>query len=84
MESYITYLSILWTVLANEMKKLVIVDNDCGIDDAWALNFLMNCGNGVEILAITCVNGNSDVDNVCRNNLYFLSVAGKSGVNLIP
>lgn len=60
--------------------KYVVVDNDCGIDDAWALNVLLNSKSSLELLAITCVNGNTDVDHVCANNSYFLKVAGKSEI----
>lgn len=57
----------------------VIVDVDVGCDDAWALFILlkaMDCGL-CNILAITCVNGNTSVDNVTRNVLRMLEVVGK-------
>lgn len=62
------------------MSKFVIIDNDCGIDDAWALNFLLNLDTNIKVLAITCVDGNTSVDNVIKNNLYFLKTAGRCEV----
>ncbi|XP_014271522.1 nucleoside hydrolase [Halyomorpha halys] len=62
------------------MSKLVIIDNDCGIDDAWALNFLLNLDDTIKILAITCVDGNTGVDNVIKNNLYFLKTAERAEI----
>uniref|UniRef100_A0A0A9X512 Uridine nucleosidase 1 n=1 Tax=Lygus hesperus TaxID=30085 RepID=A0A0A9X512_LYGHE len=50
------------------MKKLVIVDNDGGVDDAWAI-FLMLNDPEIEVIAFTCVFGNTTLDCVCTNNL---------------
>ncbi|KAK9510737.1 hypothetical protein O3M35_005463 [Rhynocoris fuscipes] len=61
------------------MKRLVIVDNDSGVDDIWALNILLNSSD-IKVLGITCVNGNTTVDNVCRNNLYFLTTIGRCDI----
>ncbi|XP_073987812.1 nucleoside hydrolase-like [Rhodnius prolixus] len=62
-----------------KMKRLIIVDNDSGVDDVWALYVLLSRPD-IEILGITCVNGNTSVDNVCKNNLYFLSTIGRSQI----
>lgn len=59
--------------------RYVIVDVDVGCDDAWALFVLlkaMDCGL-CEILAITCVSGNTSVDHVARNVLRVLGTVGK-------
>lgn len=59
--------------------RLIIVDVDVGCDDAWALFVLlkaMDCGL-CHILAITCANGNTTVDNVARNVLRVLQTVGK-------
>ena len=76
----ISYLNRLLFHLLEVMSNLIIIDNDCGIDDAWALNFLLNLDKNIKILAITCVKGNTTVDNVYKNNIYFLNTAGRSEV----
>lgn len=54
------------------MKKL-LVDVDCGVDDAQAIMMALAV-HGVQILGITCVQGNTSVDNVCKNVLRVLKV----------
>lgn len=49
----------------------LIVDVDTGIDDALALLYLFRCGMA-DILAVTCVAGNVDVDRVAANTLAVL------------
>lgn len=59
--------------------RYVIVDVDVGCDDAWALFVLLKAMDFdlVNILAITCVNGNTTVDNVARNVIRVLETVGK-------
>ncbi|MEQ2212204.1 hypothetical protein XENOCAPTIV_027466, partial [Xenoophorus captivus] len=52
---------------------LVIIDTDCGIDDAQAIMMALAAPN-LEVLALTCVFGNAAVENVCQNVLRVLSV----------
>nr|XP_057928729.1 nucleoside hydrolase [Doryrhamphus excisus] len=61
-------------------KKLLIIDTDCGIDDAQAIMVALAASN-VSVLAVTCVFGNTSVDNVCQNVLKVLSVCERE---LIP
>ncbi|XP_035995020.1 inosine-uridine preferring nucleoside hydrolase isoform X1 [Fundulus heteroclitus] len=58
------------------MKKKLLVDVDCGVDDAQAI-MLALAAPGVELLGITCVHGNTTVENVCRNVLRVLQVCDK-------
>lgn len=60
-------------------KKLVIIDTDCGIDDAQAIMMALAAPN-IEVLGITCVFGNAEVDNVCQNVLRVLSVCEREQV----
>uniref|UniRef100_H3D8E2 Si:ch211-201h21.5 n=1 Tax=Tetraodon nigroviridis TaxID=99883 RepID=H3D8E2_TETNG len=60
-------------------KKLVVVDTDCGIDDAQAILMALAAPN-VEVLAVTCVFGNTVVENVCQNVLKVLSVCEREGI----
>lgn len=54
------------------MKKL-LVDADCGVDDAQAIMMALAVPD-VQILGISCVHGNTNVDNVCKNVLRVLDV----------
>ncbi|NEA62813.1 nucleoside hydrolase [Streptomyces sp. SID12488] len=53
----------------------VIIDCDTGIDDALALLFAVR-HPGLDLRAVTCVAGNTDVDQVVRNTLTVLDLAG--------
>ncbi|KAL0129337.1 hypothetical protein PUN28_004204 [Cardiocondyla obscurior] len=59
-----------------EAPKNVIIDCDAGIDDALALIVLLagHTDGRIKIKAITCVNGNTNVDNVVRNVFRTLHV----------
>ncbi|XP_014874169.1 inosine-uridine preferring nucleoside hydrolase [Poecilia latipinna] len=60
-------------------NKLVIIDTDCGIDDAQAIMMALAAPN-LEVLAVTCVFGNAAVENVCQNILRVLSVCDRQGI----
>lgn len=62
-------------------KKQVIIDTDCGIDDAQAILMALAAPN-IDVLGVTCVFGNTAVENVCQNVLTVLSVCEREGVNL--
>uniref|UniRef100_A0A1B0D033 Inosine/uridine-preferring nucleoside hydrolase domain-containing protein n=1 Tax=Phlebotomus papatasi TaxID=29031 RepID=A0A1B0D033_PHLPP len=57
------------------LKRNVIVDVDVGSDDAWALLMLLRAQeiNEINLLGITCVKGNTTVENVAKNTLRVLS-----------
>lgn len=63
-------------------KKKVIIDTDCGIDDAQAIMMALATPN-VEVVGVTCVFGNGPLDNVCQNVLRVLSVCEREGVSLL-
>ncbi|XP_070832719.1 inosine-uridine preferring nucleoside hydrolase isoform X2 [Chaetodon trifascialis] len=58
------------------MSKKVLVDVDCGVDDAQAIMIALATPN-VELLGITCVQGNTSVENVCKNTLRVLQACNK-------
>lgn len=60
-------------------KKQIIIDTDCGIDDAQAIMMALAAPH-IHILGITCVFGNAAVENVCQNVLAVLSVCEQEGV----
>jgi pyrimidine-specific ribonucleoside hydrolase len=57
----------------------IILDVDTGVDDACAL-LMAALHPDVELLAVTCVSGNVSVDDVVRNTLKVLDVAGRPDV----
>ncbi|KAG9492231.1 hypothetical protein GDO78_000640 [Eleutherodactylus coqui] len=57
-------------------KRLLLVDVDCGVDDAQALMLALAAPH-VDILGITCCHGNTSLDNVCRNVLRVLKVCNR-------
>ncbi|XP_049450511.1 inosine-uridine preferring nucleoside hydrolase isoform X1 [Epinephelus fuscoguttatus] len=58
------------------MKKKLLVDVDCGVDDAQAIMLALAAPN-VELLGVTCVHGNTTVENVCKNTLRVLQACNK-------
>jgi inosine-uridine nucleoside N-ribohydrolase len=59
----------------------VVLDVDTGIDDACALLFAVR-HPGLDLRAVTCVAGNSSLDDVVRNTQTVLAVAGASEVQV--
>jgi inosine-uridine nucleoside N-ribohydrolase len=57
----------------------IVLDVDTGVDDACALLFAVR-HPGLDLRAVTCVAGNAPVENVARNTLTVLEVAGASQV----
>lgn len=62
-------------------ERLVVVDQDAGVDDALALMMLLSQPN-IRILAITCVNGNVPLKKVSSNVGRVLEKWGRA--NTIP
>lgn len=58
------------------MRKKLLIDVDCGVDDAQAIMMALASPN-VEVLGITCVQGNTTLENVCRNTLRVLQACHK-------
>ncbi|XP_051261037.1 inosine-uridine preferring nucleoside hydrolase isoform X1 [Dicentrarchus labrax] len=58
------------------MSKKFLVDVDCGVDDAQAIMMALAAPN-VNLLGITCVHGNTTVENVCKNVLRVLQNCNK-------
>lgn len=58
------------------MKKKLLVDADCGVDDAQAIMIALAAPN-VELLGVTCVHGNTAVENVCKNTLRVLQACNR-------
>ena len=65
-----------------KLRKKIVIDTDCGVDDAQALLLALSeeFEDSVEVIAITCVAGNVDVDQVCINVLKVLEVASRTDI----
>ncbi len=61
------------------MTVPIILDVDTGVDDACAV-LLAALHPDLELQAVTCVGGNASVDDVVRNTLKVLDVAGRPDV----
>jgi len=57
-------------------QRNIIVDADPGIDDAVAILYLLGCEDA-NVLGITTVYGNADIDTVTANALSILELAGR-------
>jgi pyrimidine-specific ribonucleoside hydrolase len=66
-------------VVSDERSVPVIIDCDTGVDDALALLLAVR-HPALDLRAVTCVAGNTDVDGVVRNTLTVLELAGAPGV----
>ncbi|ETN65185.1 inosine-uridine preferring nucleoside hydrolase [Anopheles darlingi] len=62
--------------------RKVVIDLDAGTDDAWALLMLLKAEQqyNLQVVAITCVHGNTDVDNVTTNVLRILTAIDRTDV----
>ena len=60
-------------------KKKLIIDCDAGIDDAQAILLALSQDH-VEVLAITCVAGNTPIDKVCVNVLKVLEMCDRTDI----
>ena len=63
------------------MKKKIILDCDPGHDDAVAI-MLAAASNKIEILGITCVAGNTTLDNTKLNSLKVCSLIDRTDINI--
>ena len=60
-------------------KKKIIIDCDAGIDDAQAILLALSAQD-VEVIAITCVAGNTPIDKVCVNVLKVLELCNRTDI----
>jgi inosine-uridine nucleoside N-ribohydrolase len=61
------------------MGEKYIIDVDTGVDDAQAIMLALSRPD-IQVVGITCVAGNVDVDQVCVNTLKVLSVCDRLDV----
>lgn len=65
--------------------KLVLIDVDTGVDDAWALAMIIKAEHthNVRVLGITTVSGNTSLDNATRNTVRVLETLHRTDVSYI-
>ncbi|XP_055349453.1 nucleoside hydrolase-like [Paramacrobiotus metropolitanus] len=61
------------------IRRKIIIDTDCGTDDAQAI-LLALAEPTVDVIALTCVGGNTVLDNVCKNTAKVLTVTDRRDV----
>lgn len=62
-------------------KELVIIDTDCGTDDASAVLLAIGCKK-FNVLGITCIGGNTSLEQVCTNVLRVLKIGQREDVSV--
>jgi len=64
--------------------NLIVIDADPGVDDALAILMAVSRDTRhlANLLAITTVRGNADIDQVCLNTLRVLQVADRLDVSI--
>eukprot|EP00164_Ancoracysta_twista_P008879 GFYU01012965.1.p1 GENE.GFYU01012965.1~~GFYU01012965.1.p1 ORF type:complete len:319 (-),score=72.58 GFYU01012965.1:17-973(-) len=61
------------------MPRKLIIDTDCGVDDAFAIMLSLHSSSQVEVVGVTCANGNATLSDVLKNVSRVLT-ASKSDV----
>jgi len=61
------------------LSKNLIIDVDTGIDDAFALLFAA-LSPDVNLLGVTCVDGNTDIEQVVKNTLFVLNAVSAENI----
>lgn len=81
------FLLLCFTISVNafedEATRYVILDTDMGADDAWALQMVLNAekqNKNIKLLAITTVDGVTDVNNVIKNTYHILDGLNRTDV----
>ena len=62
-------------------RKKVIIDCDVGTDDAQAI-FMALAAPDIEVIALTTVRGNADLEDTTRNALRVLSICNRLDVSV--
>jgi len=61
--------------VSSKLTTNIILDVDTGVDDAFAILYATR-NPEIRVLGISCVDGNTSLDQVCKNTLQVLDMAG--------
>jgi inosine-uridine nucleoside N-ribohydrolase len=64
------------------MPRKILIDTDPGVDDAMALLFAL-CSPELEVVGVTTVYGNAEVEQTTRNALCVLEIAGRADIPVV-
>ncbi|KAI0238361.1 putative uridine nucleosidase 1 [Lamellibrachia satsuma] len=67
--------------MTSNSKRLFVVDTDAGVDDAQAI-MMMLARSDIELLAVTTVRGNTTTEQVTKNVLRLLKLAGRLDIEV--
>ena len=62
------------------MSRKFIIDVDTGVDDAQAIMLALSRPD-IDVIAITCVAGNVEIEKVCLNTLKVLKICNRLDVS---
>ena len=65
---------------SKQPAKLMLLDVDCGVDDAFAIILALSKYHTSKVLAITCVNGNTGIDQTVKNVAYVLQGCNRDDI----
>ena len=61
--------------------RKILIDLDTGIDDAQALVMALSQPKEVDVVGVTCVDGNTELTQTCYNTLRILDLCGRLDVS---
>lgn len=73
----------IYFIKMNSQRTKLWIDTDSGVDDSTAILFALDAPN-VDVLGISCVGGNVQLENVIKNVNRTLLVFGKKPVDEVP
>ncbi|XP_054720023.1 uncharacterized protein LOC129229688 [Uloborus diversus] len=64
----------------SKTRSKLVIDTDCGIDDAMAIMLALSAKDVCDVVGITCCFGNCTLDNACKNVMRVLTLCGETNI----
>ncbi|XP_054720902.1 uncharacterized protein LOC129230524 [Uloborus diversus] len=61
-------------------RSKIVIDTDCGVDDAVAIMLALSAKDVCEVMGITCCFGNCALDDVCKNVMRVLTLCRETKI----